>query len=163
MNLVVRASLRFLHFKVHQRSHTGDKTYKCEICSKGFNHSSHLQEHQRVYTGKKPYKCAMHGNGFKPIGESTVESKTTDVLCVVRTSVRHHICKFFNEATLESNPASVEKASCGESYLHIHQRIYTGQKPYNCGMYDKSFSHFSSQTSNLQVYQNPHKREAIKM
>jgi KRAB domain-containing zinc finger protein len=41
----------------HQRTHTGQKPYKCNERWRSFCVKSNLVVHQRTHTGEKPYKC----------------------------------------------------------------------------------------------------------
>jgi KRAB domain-containing zinc finger protein len=48
----------------HLKTHTDDKTYKCDVCGKGFSKNCNLQTHIRIHIGDKPYKCDVCGKGF---------------------------------------------------------------------------------------------------
>ncbi|KAF1636438.1 UNVERIFIED_CONTAM: Zinc finger and SCAN domain-containing protein 2, partial [Eudyptes pachyrhynchus] len=45
------------HLITHERTHTGEKYYKCDECGKSFSDGSNFSRHQTTHTGEKPYKC----------------------------------------------------------------------------------------------------------
>lgn len=45
--------------KMHMRSHTGVKPYKCKHCEYAAADSSSLNKHQRIHSNERPFKCQI--------------------------------------------------------------------------------------------------------
>ena len=50
--------------RLHQRIHTGVKSYKCSECGKTISKKSHFSAHQRIHTEEKPNECNQSGKAF---------------------------------------------------------------------------------------------------
>lgn len=45
------------HLKEHERRHSGDMKYSCEVCGKKFYMHAHMKRHMYSHTGLKPHVC----------------------------------------------------------------------------------------------------------
>ena len=45
------------HLKTHRRIHSGEKNYKCDICTKSLSSDQGLKRHIKIHTGQKPFEC----------------------------------------------------------------------------------------------------------
>ncbi|OTF75260.1 hypothetical protein BLA29_014703, partial [Euroglyphus maynei] len=44
-------------FKLHLKTHEGEKCFKCDLCSYASVSARHLESHMLIHTDQKPYIC----------------------------------------------------------------------------------------------------------
>lgn len=52
------------NYKNHKLTHSGEKQFKCSICSKAFHQVYNLTFHMHTHNDKKPFTCPTCGKGF---------------------------------------------------------------------------------------------------
>ncbi|KAM4703027.1 uncharacterized protein WCC33_011597 [Rhinophrynus dorsalis] len=50
---------------VHQRIHSGERSYRCQECNRQFSQRTSLMIHLRTHTGEMPYACQCCGKRFR--------------------------------------------------------------------------------------------------
>ena len=93
----------------HMKRHSDERPFMCNICEKGFIHSSELQSHMNTHTGIKKYKCKHCVSSFMTSGEVVRHTRYK------HTHQKPHKC-------IHCEYTSVEK-----SKLMRHLRIHTGE------------------------------------
>ncbi|KAH3809961.1 hypothetical protein DPMN_138343 [Dreissena polymorpha] len=133
------------YLKGHKTVNTGDRLYKCEVCSYACYKSSHLKTHMRLHTGERPYKCDVCGYAcnqsgslkrhmMRHTGERPYKCEVCGFACKEKCNLERHMKIHTGERLYKCEVCAYAFYESGDLERHI--RIHTGERPYKCEVCD---------------------------
>jgi len=121
-NLCEHRFLKIKSLNSHKKVHLGIKPHVCDICEKAFIRKDQLQVHRSVHSGEKSFLCGTCGTSYTRQTHLIEHNKR------VHVGEKRFACK------------DCDKAFFSPQQLQRHARVHNGEKPYECSVCKRKFS-----------------------
>lgn len=103
-----------------RETHAGIKNFPCDLCGRMFATRRNVEEHRRIHTNERPYICDLCGKSFKQKASLFVHNRSHNDTFPFR-------CSYCNQGFRTRPP------------LLVHVTRHTGEKPYACDICGRCF------------------------
>ncbi|CAH1107866.1 unnamed protein product, partial [Psylliodes chrysocephalus] len=150
------------NIQAHLKIHSNEKSFKCDVCSKGFNRKSSLQRHLIIHSNERPFKCDICFNGFYQKSylrkHLIIHSNKKSFKCDIcskgfnqKYNLQLHLLSHNKEKLLKCDICS--KGFNRKSSLKRHI-FHSNERPFKCGICLKGFKQKFSLRNHLIIHSN---------
>lgn len=135
-NKTPKFPLQLNRLNVHQRIHSGERPFSCEVCGKSFGRidhkNSHMKTHNWVKIKEEASKQIVSNGDGQQLSDNSVDPQVPIAVSIrLESSVEQE--KVFKCPTCD-------KMFSRKDHLNRHILIHSGAKPFECDICAKSFS-----------------------